>query len=157
MPDDQAKGDLEVIFSEDRVKTNGKEYIIKPWTLKQLMTAYPLLSTAFHDFNFPEGKNIQDIPELIFDDPQMFLGTLLPVIVPFLAISLNVEESDVETLEMGPATVILLKVLGKNVTHLKNFLSHAMKELMMVVGAMTKQTSSEDLTSLQPEDIASKT
>ena len=146
MPDEPTKGDLEVIFSEDKVTTNNKEYSIKPWTLKQLMVAYPLLSTAFKDFSFPEGKNVTDIPELIFDDPQMFLGTLLPIIVPFLAISLNVEESDVETFEMGPATIILLKVLSKNVSHLKNFLSHAMKELMMVVAAMTKQTSSEDLT-----------
>jgi hypothetical protein len=137
MTEPQIKGDLEVIFSEESVKVGDKEYVIKPWTLKQLVQAWPLLLEAFKDVKLPEGANASDLPHFLLENPQQTISQLLPVIIPLLSISLRIDSQEANDIEIGPASIILLKILGKNAVHLKNFLTLAVGEIRTLTGAMT--------------------
>jgi len=144
MTEPQTKGDLEVIFSEESVKVGDKEYVIKPWTLKQLIQAWPFLLEAFKDMKLPEGANASDLPSFLLENPQQTISKLLPAIVPLLSISLGIGQGEAELIEIGPASIMILRVLGKNIAHLKNFLTLAVGEIKTLTGAMTETQSSED-------------
>lgn len=138
MTEPVTKGDLEIIFSEEKVSIGDKEYVIKPWTLKQLIQAWPLLLVAFKDVKLPEGADApDDLPSFLLNNPKETISNLLPVLIPLLAISLRTEQAEMEELEIGPASIIMLRILGKNVAHLKNFLTLAVSEVKTLTGAMT--------------------
>jgi hypothetical protein len=144
MSEIQTKGDLEVIFSEESVKVGEKEYVVKPWTLKQLVQAWPLLLAAFKDVKLPEGASVSDLPSFLLENPQQTMSQLLPVLIPLLSISLRIDNQEAEQIEIGPASIILLKVIGKNAVHLKNFLTLAAGEVKTLTGAMIGTASLEE-------------
>lgn len=131
------KVDLDVIFSEDKVKYGDKEYLIKPWTLRQLTKAWPLLLVAFDKFKLPEGVDISNLGSLLLEKPKEFLDSIMPYLEDLLSISLKIDKEEAGEIEVGLASILILKVLSKNMTHLKNFLSLTMKEAVNMAEALT--------------------
>jgi hypothetical protein len=142
MPDVATKEDLAVIFSEDEVRFGGKEYKIKPWTLKQLIAIWPLLSVLIDSIraSFKEVPNVMTLEgfvAILTENPQAVLQILLPHIPTFFSLSISgLSEEDAGEIDLGVASVVLLKIISKNITHLKNSLSLVMSEMTAIVGAM---------------------
>lgn len=146
------KDDLSIIFSEDRVKDGDKEYVVKPWTLKQLMGVWPLLSilvqTIQVQLGFGGAKTLSfsDFTTLLSDDPQTLIQILLPHIPKFLSLSINgVTEEDAENIDAGIASVLVLKVISRNIGHLKNSLSLVVREVAALTEAMKNTTQQPSL------------
>jgi len=144
------KDDISIIFSEDRVNVGDKEYSIKPWTLKQLIGIWPLLSVLTASLQAKMGLEgskaitANELLTLLQTDPQKIIEFLLPYIPKFFSLSIkDMSEEDALEIDAGVCSVILLKILSKNIAHLKNSLSLVVGEMATLTGAMTQPPSSE--------------
>ena len=144
------KDDISIIFSEDRVQVEDKEYSIKPWTLKQLMAIWPLLSVLLGSLQAQAGLEgtkalgIEELLTLLQDRPQEIIHTLLPHVPKFFNLSIkDISEEEAGELDVGTATVILIKIIGKNISHIKNSLSLVVGEVAALTKAMTPTPSLE--------------
>lgn len=139
---EQPKDDLTVIFSEDEVGLGSKKYIIKPWTLKQLIGIWPLLTVLVDAIkaSMPDkgaSLTIETIVTLLTEDPQTIIQILLPHLPKFFSLSIaGLSEDEAGDIDVGQATVVLLKIISKNTSHLKNSLSLVVSEMAAIVGAM---------------------
>ena len=139
---EQPKDDLTVIFSEDEVGLGSKKYTIKPWTLKQLIGIWPLLTVLVDAIkaSMPDkgaSLTIETIVTLLTEDPQTIIQILLPHLPKFFSLSIaGLSEDEAGDIDVGQATVVLLKIISKNTSHLKNSLSLVVSEMAAIVGAM---------------------
>jgi hypothetical protein len=150
MPDAPQKDDLQIIFSEDKVTVGDKVYVIKPWTLKQLMGVWPLLTVLAQSVQQQMGLegaktlSFDDITTLLTEEPQVLIQILLPYVPKFFFLSINnITEEEAVELDAGTASIMLLKILACNIGHLKNSLSLVVREMTVLTEAMTQSPSSE--------------
>lgn len=139
----QTKDDLTVVFSEETVVIESKEYIIKPWTLKQLIGIWPMLTALLEVIknSLPQYADkfltTEGFLDLLTEQPQAMLQVLLPHLPKFFSLSINgLTEEEAGNIDIGAASVVLLKIISKNIGHLKNSLSLVMSEMAAITGAM---------------------
>jgi hypothetical protein len=98
-------------------------YIVKPWTIKQLLQVMPILDRLAEELGKKEitfeslDRLVEEYGVLVLKD---LLQAALPQLPDFLAISLKKEKAEMEELDLGQAMQIGVKVLALNVEHLKN-------------------------------------
>jgi hypothetical protein len=107
------------IFGEDRVEG----YVIKPWTLKQVIQLTSVLKAMVKNLQ-DRGLDFTDMdrqvtPELIAD----LLEGIAPVLPTLIATTLRFESiEEAEEMEWGKAVAIGVKIFVLNWNHVKNFL-----------------------------------
>jgi hypothetical protein len=98
-------------------------YIVKPWTIKQLLQVMPILDRLAEELGKKE-ISFESLDRLVEEHGVLVLKDLLQAALPqlpdFLAISLKKEKAEMEELDLGQAMQIGVKVLALNVEHLKN-------------------------------------
>lgn len=144
------KDDISIIFSEDRVTVGDKTWSIKPWTLKQLMAVWPLLTVLQDALQRTVGLegakriDLSDILTLLQENPEKLIQILLPYLSKFFSMSIkDMTEEEAEDLDVGSVSMILLKILSKNIAHIKNSLSLVVGEMTTLTKAMTPTPSLE--------------
>lgn len=134
--------ELQVIFSAEQITVGEDTYVVKPWTLGQMVLVWPILTDCFKDVELKEATS-EAIFNLLMERPQEIVNVLLPSLPKLLSISFNIPEEKANALDIGVASILALKMIGKNVSHLKNFFALAMKETMetvKVVGGLPSTT-----------------
>ena len=156
MSENTAKTDLEVIFSEDEINLGSKTLKVKPWTLKQLIGIWPLLTILLQTIQASAGMEgstpvpVTELFDILSKNPQATIQVVLPHLPKFFALSINdFTEEEAMELDVGVATIILLKILAKNITHLKNSLSLVVVEMAALTGAMTQTENMTPTPSLE--------
>jgi len=98
-------------------------YIVKPWTIKQLLQVMPILDRLAEELGKKE-ISFESLDRLVEEHGVLVLKDLLQAALPqlpdFLAISLKKDKAEMEELDLGQAMQIGVKVLALNVEHLKN-------------------------------------
>lgn len=110
--------EIGLLCGEEQV---GK-YTVKGWTLRQFQALLPILLEAlktlqamgisWNDLGMDQTKTLQAV--------QAALEILTPRAAQVLAISLGIAEEEAGDLDLATATLLLVKVIGHNVEHLKN-------------------------------------
>jgi|GEM_PF-1296228 len=98
------------------------QYTVKGWTLRQFQALLPILLEAlkalqamgisWDDLGTDQTKTLQAV--------QAALEVLTPRAAQVLALSLGISEDEAGDLNLATATLLLVKVIGHNVEHLKN-------------------------------------
>lgn len=112
--------EMDVIFDEEKVG----DYIIKSWTLKQLRLLWPLLAAIAAEIK-AMGATADNLDTFLLDHGIEIIGQIVPQAAPFLSISLNISEEEADNLDFAQATLLITKVIAKNIEHLKNFSGQA--------------------------------
>lgn len=124
--------EMQVIFSAEQVIVGEDTYQVKPWTLGQMVLVWPLLTECFTGFELKEATS-EAVINLLMERPQEIVNVLLPKLPKLLSITFNISEEKADALDIGVATLLALKMVSKNVSHLKNLFALAMTETMKVV------------------------
>jgi hypothetical protein len=140
------KDELAVIFSEDCVKFGDKEYLVKPWTLRQLTQIWPILSQALAllklELGLESASLLSELYIVLTTSPQTLIPYLLPLLADFISQSIKgVSHEEIDDMEIGPVTILLVKIVTKNIAHLKNSLSLVVREMATLNEAMTLTSS----------------
>ena len=145
MTETKDRNDLEIIFSEDEVNLGFKTVSVKPWTLKQLIGIWPLLTVLLQTIQASAGLEgptsvpVSELFDILTKNLQAVIQIVLPHLPKFFSLSiLNLTEEEAMEIDGGVSTVLLLKILSKNITHLKNSLSLVVVEMAALTGAMTQ-------------------
>ncbi len=110
--------ELSLIFNEEQVGA----YIVKGWTLRQFQALLPIILEAMEALK-DHGVTWKDIGEdqaKTLAAVQVAVKALIPMADRILSISLGISEEEAGNLDLAAASVLLLKVVSKNVEHLKN-------------------------------------
>ena len=110
--------ELSMLFSEEQVGA----YVVKGWTLRQFQALLPIIVTAIEALK-EHGVTWEDIgedQEKTMAALQVAVKALIPMADRILSISLGIPEELAGNLDLASASVLLLKVISKNVEHLKN-------------------------------------
>jgi hypothetical protein len=98
-------------------------YTVKPWTIKQLLQATPILKDLAKKLG-EMGITLDNFGDMVASQGVQGLAGLIDLILPrlpeFLAISLRVPKEEAEEMDLGLALRLAVKVLALNVEHLKN-------------------------------------
>ena len=98
-------------------------YIVKPWTIKQLLQVMPILDQLAEELGKKE-ISFESLDRLVEEHGVLVLKDLLQAALlqlpDFLAISLKKNKAEMEELDLGQAMHIGVKILALNVEHLKN-------------------------------------
>ena len=107
-------------------------YTVKGWTLRQFQALLPILLAAvkalkdmgvtWDDIGMDQSKTLEIA--------QTTLEVLAPRVVEVLAISLNIPEEEAGDLDLATATLLLVKVVGHNIEHLKNLPARLMATVL---------------------------
>lgn len=124
--------EMQVIFSAEQVIAGEDTYLVKPWTLGQMVLVWPLLTECFKGFEIPEATT-EALMSLLIERPQEIINVLLPKLPKLLSITFNISEEKANALDVGVASLLALKMVAKNVNHLKNLFALALTETMKVV------------------------
>lgn len=117
--------ELAMIFSEEQVGP----YKVKSWTLKQWVSLYPYLQTVFKTLQ-DAGCTWVGFDEFFKNNSLTLVGAIVPVVIPVLAVSLDIPEDEVGALEMSTAVSLAMKVFSINIEHLKNFFGQLQGETL---------------------------
>jgi hypothetical protein len=110
--------ELSMLFSEEQVGS----YVVKGWTLRQFQALLPIIMTAIEALK-EHGVTWEDLgedQEKTMEALQVAVKALIPQADRILSISLEIPEELAGNLDLASASVLLLKVISKNVEHLKN-------------------------------------
>jgi hypothetical protein len=110
--------ELSLIFNEEQVGA----YIVKGWTLRQFQALLPIILEAMEALK-DHGVTWEEIGEdqaKTLAAVQVAIKALIPMADRILSISLGISEEEAGNLDLAAASVLLLKVVSKNVEHLKN-------------------------------------
>ena len=126
----QETDELAEIFSEEKVGS----YVVKGWTLRQFQALVPIImecldtlkakGIAWDDLGEDQGKTLQVMQEI--------MAALVPRADTILAISLGISAQEAGDLDLPTASLLLLKVVSKNIDQLKNLPARVME----IVGAV---------------------
>ncbi len=115
-------------------------FTIKPWTIKQLILVMPILDALVQEFK-TQGVTLDNLGEL-FESQGVgvlkdIIGTILPRLPEFLAITLRIDQAQAEELDLGLGMQLAVKVLRMNVDHLKNAFGLIMSQVGVLIGPET--------------------
>lgn len=136
-PDHTPENELSPLLDEGET---FKGYTIREWTLKQLVQISPVLETMVAELErrgvtweqfaaiFEGAKSKSKADSFSMTGAFKMLNGVLPFISSFLAISLRTDPADMEGLSGPLAMTLLLKVVARNLEHLKSFFEDLTRE-----------------------------
>lgn len=111
------------IFGEAKVD----DYVIKPWTLKQVIMLTSVLKTMVHNLQ-ENGIDFKDMNKEV--DADLIMGLLegiAPILPQIIAETLRFQSvSEAEDMEWGKAVLIGTQIFVLNWNHIKNFFGQIM-------------------------------
>ena len=132
MAEEISKDEIQVIFSEEQYKG----FTIKPWTLKQVILIWPLVSRVIGKLK-EAGVDVSDLGSLFTSNIQVIFDHVLEDVPQFLALSLNIDVEAAMEINVSEVTILTIKIIAKNVAHLKNSLTQVVTEMAGIAGVMT--------------------
>ena len=110
--------ELSVLFNEEQIES----YTVKGWTLRQFQALVPIILEAIEalrdkgiswdDLGENQGKTMAIAQEVV--------RVLAPRADSILAMSLGISEEEAGNIDLSLASILLIKVVSKNIEHLKN-------------------------------------
>lgn len=104
-------------------------YKIKGWTLRQWVALYPLLQQVCRQLQ-DAGCTWDGFADFLAANPMVLADAATAVIVPFLSQSLGISEEEAGELPLPLAVKLAIRILAKNIEHLKLFFSQIRTGLM---------------------------
>lgn len=98
------------------------QFHIKPWTLKQFHTLYPLLRGILAKLQ-EQGLSFDNADTFFLENGLAALQEVLPALPELLAKSLRLEVKEIEELPWDQAVALAVQVFMVNIGVLKNFSS----------------------------------
>lgn len=123
--------ELSVIFSEEQVG----QYIVKGWTLRQFQQLVPIIMEGIESLKAKglAWGDIGDDPEKTLGVMQEIIMALVPQADKILSISLDITEQEAGDLDLPTASLLLMKVVAKNIDQLKNLPARIMEMVGTVI------------------------
>jgi len=124
---------LSSYLAEEQI--NG--FIVKPWTIKQLLLVMPILDALVQEFK-AQGVTLDNLGE-VFEGQGLAaakdtIQTILPRLPEFLSVTLRIDLAQAEEIDLGLGLQLAVKVLRMNVDHLKNAFGLIMSKVGVLIG-----------------------
>jgi len=126
----KAKDEVAVLLAEAEIGP----YKIKPWSFGRFKKVYPALIGLV-----PALKNLgltaENAQEVLVERGLEIVGALLPAFAGLIALTLDLEEDEVEAMDLGLAAAIGLTIISQNLGQIKNSLPLIMEQINAVIRA----------------------
>ena len=115
------KTDEQILFPDMKVEAGGKEYILSPWNLGELVEVTPILEKIFVKLD-EKGTKV-DFENISFDVIKNVYFAATPQLIDLIAFSVDLGEDEVKKLSVPDALSLAMGIFSVNMESFNSFLS----------------------------------